>query len=154
VIDHARRQVLHVQVTPNRTASWAGSANGRAPTPLTGFLLYYPSRRQMRPALKALVDFLRDEHHGCVQATLADQGGATTWTCNGYSHADEVLSVPLIDWEAVGANSAGTIGGSRRGIGAACSSQFVSKVAPFSLMAPNSVRAGRSLHQGHCCGAP
>ena len=35
-----------------------------APTPVTGFFLYYPSRRQMRPALKALVDFLRDEHHG------------------------------------------------------------------------------------------
>src|SRR5712675_1751098 len=34
-----------------------------APTPVTGFFLYYPSRRQMRPALKALVDFLRDEHH-------------------------------------------------------------------------------------------
>jgi DNA-binding transcriptional LysR family regulator len=34
------------------------------PTPVTGFFLYYPSRRQMRPALKALVDFLRDEHHG------------------------------------------------------------------------------------------
>jgi DNA-binding transcriptional LysR family regulator len=31
---------------------------------VTGFFLYYPSRRQMRPALKALVDFLRDEHHG------------------------------------------------------------------------------------------
>ena len=35
-----------------------------APTPVTGFFLYYPSRRQMRPALKALVDFLRDEHRG------------------------------------------------------------------------------------------
>src|SRR5262249_3034188 len=35
-----------------------------APTPVTGFFLYYPSRRQMRPALKALVDFLRDEYHG------------------------------------------------------------------------------------------
>ncbi len=35
-----------------------------APTPVTGFFLYYPSLRQMRPALKALVDFLRDEHHG------------------------------------------------------------------------------------------
>src|SRR5258708_1845279 len=35
-----------------------------APTPVTGFFLYYPSRRQMRPALKALVDFLRDDHHG------------------------------------------------------------------------------------------
>lgn len=30
-----------------------------APQPLRGFYLYYPSRRQMRPALKALVDFLR-----------------------------------------------------------------------------------------------
>src|SRR5467141_2095706 len=27
-----------------------------APSPVTGFFLYYPSRRQMRPALKALVD--------------------------------------------------------------------------------------------------
>jgi DNA-binding transcriptional LysR family regulator len=35
-----------------------------APTPVTGFFLYYASRRQMRPPLKALVDFLRDEHHG------------------------------------------------------------------------------------------
>jgi LysR family transcriptional regulator, regulator of peptidoglycan recycling len=32
-----------------------------APTPATGFFVYYPSRRQMRPALKALLDFLRDE---------------------------------------------------------------------------------------------
>jgi DNA-binding transcriptional LysR family regulator len=38
-----------------------------APTPLTGFFLYYPSRRQMRPALKALVDFLRDERPGASQ---------------------------------------------------------------------------------------
>ena len=29
------------------------------PPPLAGFFLYYPSRRQMRPALKVLVDFLR-----------------------------------------------------------------------------------------------
>ena len=35
-----------------------------APTPVTGFFLYYPSRHQMRPALKALVDFLRDERLG------------------------------------------------------------------------------------------
>ena len=35
-----------------------------APTPVTGFFLYYPSRRQMRSPLKALVDFLRDERHG------------------------------------------------------------------------------------------
>ena len=32
-----------------------------APTPATGFFVYYPSRRQMRPALKVLLDFLRDE---------------------------------------------------------------------------------------------
>jgi DNA-binding transcriptional LysR family regulator len=38
-----------------------------APTPVTGFFLYYPSRRQMRPALKALVGFLRDEHHASKQ---------------------------------------------------------------------------------------
>jgi DNA-binding transcriptional LysR family regulator len=30
-----------------------------APPPLGGFFLYHPSRRQSRPALKALVDFLR-----------------------------------------------------------------------------------------------
>ena len=29
------------------------------PAPLAGFFLYYPSRRQIRPALKVLVDFLR-----------------------------------------------------------------------------------------------
>ena len=29
------------------------------PPPLAGFFLYYPSRRQIRPALKVLVDFLR-----------------------------------------------------------------------------------------------
>jgi DNA-binding transcriptional LysR family regulator len=34
------------------------------PTPATGFFLYYPSRRQMRPALKALVNFLRKERRG------------------------------------------------------------------------------------------
>src|SRR6185503_12660182 len=38
-----------------------------APTPATGFFLYYPSRRQMRPALKALVDFLRDERPSSSQ---------------------------------------------------------------------------------------
>lgn len=30
------------------------------PPPLDGFFLYYPSRRQLRPPLKALVDFLRE----------------------------------------------------------------------------------------------
>ena len=29
-------------------------------------LSFYPSRRQMQPPLKALVDFLRDEHHGAL----------------------------------------------------------------------------------------
>ena len=38
-----------------------------APTPVTGFFLYYPSRRHMRAALKALVDFLRDEHRGAFK---------------------------------------------------------------------------------------
>jgi DNA-binding transcriptional LysR family regulator len=38
-----------------------------APTPATGFFLYYPSRRQMRPALKALMDFLRKERRGASQ---------------------------------------------------------------------------------------
>jgi DNA-binding transcriptional LysR family regulator len=38
-----------------------------APTPATGFFVYYPSRRQMRPALKALLDFLRDERPGASQ---------------------------------------------------------------------------------------
>jgi DNA-binding transcriptional LysR family regulator len=32
-----------------------------APAATDGFFLYYPSRRQMRPALKALVDFLRQD---------------------------------------------------------------------------------------------
>jgi DNA-binding transcriptional LysR family regulator len=31
-----------------------------APPPLDGMFLYYPSRRQVRPALKALVDFFRE----------------------------------------------------------------------------------------------
>ena len=32
-----------------------------APPALDGFYLYYPSRRLIRPALKALVDFLRQK---------------------------------------------------------------------------------------------
>jgi DNA-binding transcriptional LysR family regulator len=35
-----------------------------APTPASGFFLYYPSRRQMRPPLRALVNFLRKERRG------------------------------------------------------------------------------------------
>ena len=44
-----------------------------APTPATGFFLYYPSRRQMRPALKAFVDFLRKERHGAQRCLSADR---------------------------------------------------------------------------------
>lgn len=32
------------------------------PPPLDGFYLYYPSRRQTRPALRVLVDFLKEAH--------------------------------------------------------------------------------------------
>jgi DNA-binding transcriptional LysR family regulator len=35
-----------------------------APQPIDGFFLYYPSRRHIRPALKALVDFLREARRG------------------------------------------------------------------------------------------
>lgn len=38
--------------------------DGWAPQPIDGFFLYYPSRRQTRPALNALVDFLRNERRG------------------------------------------------------------------------------------------
>lgn len=55
-----------IQVTPEMVA--AELAAGKlvtvldryAPPPIDSFFLYYPSRRQMRPALKALVDFLRE----------------------------------------------------------------------------------------------
>jgi len=44
-----------------------------APPPLDGFFLYYSSRRQMRPPLKALVDFLREAHrHASVERKRAD----------------------------------------------------------------------------------
>lgn len=33
-----------------------------APPPVDGFFLYYPSRRQMRPPLRVLIDFLRDAY--------------------------------------------------------------------------------------------
>jgi DNA-binding transcriptional LysR family regulator len=38
-----------------------------APPPIEGFFLYYPSRRQTRAALKALVDFLRDARRSASQ---------------------------------------------------------------------------------------
>ena len=34
------------------------------PPPISGFFLYYPSRRQIRPALKVLIDFLRKRDKG------------------------------------------------------------------------------------------
>ena len=38
-----------------------------ARTPLDAFYIYYPSRRQMRMPLKALVDFLRDAYRNARQ---------------------------------------------------------------------------------------
>jgi DNA-binding transcriptional LysR family regulator len=45
-----------------------------APPPSEGFFLYYPSRRQTRAALKALIDLLRDARRGGAEkrATAAD----------------------------------------------------------------------------------
>jgi DNA-binding transcriptional LysR family regulator len=45
-----------------------------APEPVDGFYLYYPSRRQTRPALKALVDFLRNERRGVAAKRPAKAG--------------------------------------------------------------------------------
>ena len=39
-----------------------------APPPVEGFYLYYPSRRQVRPALKALVDFLKEAYRTAAVA--------------------------------------------------------------------------------------
>ncbi len=39
--------------------------------PVDGFFLYYPSRRQMRPPLKALVDFLREAYRRPPAAMLS-----------------------------------------------------------------------------------
>jgi DNA-binding transcriptional LysR family regulator len=45
-----------------------------APPPSEGFFLYYPSRRQTRAALKALVDFLRDARRGVSEKRSAAAG--------------------------------------------------------------------------------
>jgi DNA-binding transcriptional LysR family regulator len=45
-----------------------------APPPSEGFFLYYPSRRQTRAALKALVDFLRDARRGTADKRAAAAG--------------------------------------------------------------------------------
>jgi len=41
-----------------------------APPPFEGFYLYYPSRRQIRPALKVFVDFLRTSQRARRTASL------------------------------------------------------------------------------------
>ena len=45
-----------------------------APPPSEGFFLYYPSRRQIRPALKVLVDFLRDVRRAPPEKRAAPAG--------------------------------------------------------------------------------
>ena len=45
-----------------------------APPPLDGFFLYYPSRRQNRPALRALVDFFRNERSTSGKSTSSKVG--------------------------------------------------------------------------------
>jgi len=42
-----------------------------APPPLDGFFLYYSSRRQMRPPLKAFVEFLREAYRASAQRKAA-----------------------------------------------------------------------------------
>ncbi|WP_163267918.1 LysR family transcriptional regulator [Chelativorans alearense] len=54
-------QALHDMVAPDLAAGRLVTVlDDWAPPPVDGWFLYYPSRRQMRPALKALVDFLRE----------------------------------------------------------------------------------------------
>jgi len=43
---------------------------GWAQPQIDAFCLYYSSRRQMRPALRALVDFLREEHRGATRSRV------------------------------------------------------------------------------------
>ena len=74
-----------------------------APTPATGFFLYYRSRRQMRPALTALVDFLRKERRGASREPRNESTRDRNWewiTCSraGISLIDMkfiLLNVPL-----------------------------------------------------------
>jgi DNA-binding transcriptional LysR family regulator len=51
--------------------------DGCAPQPIDGFFLYYPSRRQTRPALNALVDFLRDERRTHLRKAAGNSGGGS-----------------------------------------------------------------------------
>ena len=41
-----------------------------------GFFLYYPGRRQMRPPLKALADFLRSAYRGMPPAAGREAGAS------------------------------------------------------------------------------
>lgn len=45
-----------------------------APPPVEGFYIYYSSRRQMRPALKVLVDFLKNSHRRHTAALPSPDG--------------------------------------------------------------------------------
>lgn len=49
-----------------------------APPPIGGFFLYYPSRRHVRPALKALADFLRKPPSGPSRSRTALQAAETS----------------------------------------------------------------------------
>jgi DNA-binding transcriptional LysR family regulator len=68
-VDAAVQGVGLLQYSPNYVAPLLASGalvkvlEDWAPPPMQGFFLYYPSRKQMRPALKALVDFLRENYH-------------------------------------------------------------------------------------------
>ena len=42
-----------------------------APVPMEGLHIFYPSRRQMRPALKAFVDFMRNEYRASAERRAA-----------------------------------------------------------------------------------
>ena len=49
-----------------------------APPAIGGFFLYYPSRRHVRPALKALADFLRKPPSGSSRSRIALQAAKTS----------------------------------------------------------------------------
>lgn len=46
-------------------------------TPFPGYYLYYPQRRQASPALRALVDYLRETRRRRSRRKLASGRGAT-----------------------------------------------------------------------------
>jgi DNA-binding transcriptional LysR family regulator len=56
---------------------------------LAGLFLYYPSRRQIRPPLKALIDFLRKAHH---QNSARDKPVTRNSTANAFPASMELES--------------------------------------------------------------